>query len=445
MVVEGALDVSSSTSPLSILSEALRRAAVERGDRYVPESDRDLEHSNIELKTKMKQATANSERHVIDAVNDKGLDAVGFERREKKIKIRCRSQKDIDKAYEKLSALRKKYTDYKHMDIKEKVMGDDASKSGASSSSSPATGPNGEKLFTTHPDDEIDVNSFGKEQAQKAFDDYQQSGKLEKDIRKGSHLDDALAHVKNCAKSWSHVAATNKAVRDALFAGGVGSLNIASILGDASAQLTSTMTVRLYTDVLVQRSPLCNGTPFHLDASGINYRDPRGMQATLCLPSKSSSTSIFGTDGGGDEDSGFVVLPGSHHVIDELTSGCRDLTSFVRPAAWDIGETIRPFPELTAIQPRFIGALKPGSILFLNNMLVYANKASFALPNKTSSSSMDDGLLTYSLSIMPDGVAFDGCRNTWMSKDSHGPLFKMEAGESLRDDTQFPVLYSELD
>jgi hypothetical protein len=336
------------------------------------------------------------------------------------------------------------------MDVKEKSASD-AFKTPSAAAASPSSGNSGEKLFTTHPDDEIDVNSFGKEQAQKAFDEYQQSGKLERDIRKGSHLDDALAHVKNCAKSWSHIAATNKAVRDALFrivgAGTGGSSGcIATILGDASAQLTSTMTVRLYTDVLVQRAPLCNGTPFHLDASGINYRDARGMQATLRLPADGAAA-LFEGDGaaGEEEDSGFVVLPGSHTIIDELTSSCRDLTSFVKPAAWDIGESIRPFPELTAIQPRFIGPLKPGSILFLNNMLVYANKASFALPSNRSVGGIGDGMLTYSLSIMPDGVAFDGCRNTWMSKDSHGPLFGMEAGQPLRDDAQFPVLYTELD
>lgn len=424
VVVEGALDTSN-VSPLFKLTAAVRNAAVERGDRYVPETDRELEHSNVELKTQMKQATVHSERHTIDAVSDRGLDAVGFERREKKIKIRCRSQKDIDRAYEKLSTLRKKYTDYKHMDVK--------GKDSVGISPPIPTAATGEKLFSTHPDDEIDVNSFGKEQAQKAFDDYQKSGKLERDIRKGSHLDDALDHVKNCAKSWSHVAATNKTVREGLFQG---PSSIASLIGAAAAQLTATMTVRLYTDVVVQRSPLCNGTPFHLDASGINYRDPRGLQATMCLPRLSGSQT--------NEEGGFVVLPGSHRVIDEITSSCRDLTSFIRPAAWDIGESIRPFPELTGIRPRLLGPLPPGSILFLSNMLVYANQASFTLPAQRVST-IDEGVLTYSLSIMPDGVTFDGCRNTWMSKDSHGPLYKMEAGQPLRDEAQFPVLFSELD
>eukprot|EP00758_Cryptobia_borreli_P003698 Tbor_TRINITY_DN3926_c0_g1::TRINITY_DN3926_c0_g1_i2::g.750::m.750 len=226
------------------------------------------------------------------------------------------------------------------------------------------------------------------------------------------------------------------------------------------------MTTRLYADSIVQRTPYCNSSPFHVDAAGLNYRDPRGLQATVVLPGcRQPLDSNHG---------GYVVLPGSHLVIRDITNNCQDMTSFVRPAAWEVGESLRLFPKLLEIQPKVIETLEPGSLLLMNNLLMYSISSSFATsaseealdiinqhrgtrdqvgmdgsPGKRKSdlvkALLDDAPLTYTLSVMPDGVVFDGCRNTWMSKDSHGPLYGMEAGQPLRDNNIFPILFTEID
>lgn len=350
--------------------------------------------------------------------------------------------------------------------------------------------------FSVNADDDVDVHAFDKARARESFDKYRGSGQMETDIRKGSNLDDAFAYVYNGAQSWMHVWAGDAALRDAVFSRRTGPLppllttsssssssstssaavgegfsadaSVAAVVGAISAQLCGVMTARLYTDTIIQRTPFCNATPFHHDSSGVNYRDPRGLHATIVLP---GAAQPLDSDHGG-----YFVLPGSHTAVADITNDGRDMTGFLRPAAWDTGEALRAFPQLLRISPRAIGLLPPGALLFMSNMLVYGNgpnlcvraseegrrrlfsadyKAAIAQQGRPQAEADgpapraelfldDEAPLTYSLSVMPDGVAFDGVRNTWMSKDTNGPLSKFEAGQPLRDPALFPVLYTEI-
>lgn len=435
------------------VADLSRAIATQRGDKFVPASDTQHRPDNFELKATLKQAVPPDQRHL---VSPGGSVNPTFERKEKRIKMTFRSKKQMQLAYSKLVELRQRYGRYKGVHSSPASKGNELPSDGGGDSSG----------FEPHPDDDIDVSGFGRAEAQRSFDEYKASGKMERDVRSGSHLNDALMHIYNGPRTWSFVAASDPNFRLAVLGSRIG-----SDLGSVGAQLSGSMTTRLYNDTIVLRPPFCNPAPYHHDACSLNYRDPRGLHATIVLPGSAQPLD--------DYHGGYVVLPGSHRCVENITNNCRDMTAFVRPSAWDLGECIRPFPELMALTPVSLGRLHPGTVVLFSNQLVYTINSNFAPdasptarthlltcrhtsaadpaadagagnhslfpPAATTSLFLHEAPLTYSLSIMPDGVVFDGCRNSWMSRDSHGPLHALQAGAPLRDQQAFPVLFSEVE
>ncbi|KEG10061.1 putative 40S ribosomal protein S8 [Trypanosoma grayi] len=143
-----------------------------------------------------------------------------------------------------------------------------------------------------------------------------------------------------------------------------------------------------------------------------------------------------------------LFIPGSHHVMREFTCDGSDMSRFRAGGVFDVGRAIRgiaPLRELPVVQ---LQPLEPGSVLFINHYTLSAaqptmcGSAAHYVPPSTRTV---NGPCQYAMTLMPDRCVFDGLRNSWASRDSHGPLHAYEAGQPLVDDAVFPILHRALD
>lgn len=431
--------------PMSILHPLSERCAVvarARGRQVFPAVD--PEHNGclqFDMQVKPK-ATAklgdlpppeDLKRVIQDNDTKKALD-----RHVRKVELKCKTQRKVDRLYRQLVKQRNRWHHRKQIPT---VLTEKEELSGEISN---------ERV------EEI-KKQFTYEQVKSSFEKYRDDGKMELEIRRENHIDDTLQFLENWGRfwigCWSHLPSS---LRE----------KISEPVGKAVASLCGEVAIRLYIDTLQEFVPFTNGVPFHCSASGLNFSHPSTVNLLIRLnhvnqDSKSSSETSKKNEktdegsnicetGGDDVWTRQVVVPGSHQVIFDITNKGRDFTSFQQQHVLDAGYLMRSIPELSGLPITEIPRLPPGCAVIMSAYLVNASLPTlegplpltpFCFPTQQSSKHPD----FYQLTLMPDHCRFDGLRNSWFSKDTHGPLYHYEKGQALTDDINFPLLYRALD
>ena len=253
------------------------------------------------------------------------------------------------------------------------------------------------------------------------YEEYLKSDQFMHSARKKSRFDDVAGFYDRMANNWYHLwyqdHQLERLYRESVYGRQIGRL---------AAEFGGFLCTRLYQDQVTQKIPWGNGQALHCSSPYLDFVDSRAVQATVLLP----GSSLTAESGGGH-----YVLPGSHHVISQISSNGIDMSLFQSmPSAWDTGEWARTVKELGDIEPVIVD-LKPGQLLMNSSSLVYGMFQNLG-PEQP---------MMHTSYLMPDGAVYSGARLSWMSQSVKGPLHLHEAGEVLRDDALFPVLYSALD
>jgi hypothetical protein len=231
---------------------------------------------------------------------------------------------------------------------------------------------------------------------------------------------EVMSWFDNVGKGYSHLWHGDAALSGVLLESGVG-----EVFGRLGAELGGFMSARLFSDAALVKTPWSNAIAMHCEAAQLDFVDPRALVA-LTVTGDAAMTPMTG---------GITVLPGSHHVMYDVTQQGHELSLLnAMPPSWDFGEWPRTLPGLREIEGTTL-ALRPGSVLVMNAFLVWGG-----LPNLSSRPRE-----LYSVYMMPDGSVFSGMKQSWMSQNAKGPLHLYEGGDTLRDDALFPTLYSAID
>nr|CCC95065.1 unnamed protein product [Trypanosoma congolense IL3000] len=333
-----------------------------------------------------------------------------IERRYERVMLKCRNQRQVDRVYARLVAQRERYMKFK--DVKNFATPEEELSGDASYRRMREIG-----------------NSYTYEDLKSSFEKYRDSGKMEMEIRRDYHIDRALEHIQNWSKCWCRVWPESETLQKLLFHGDLG-----AVIGQAAAALSGEIVVRLYDDTVHDYQRFLNSTPFHFLGSSVNFRSLSSMTVSVGL-------SLH-------DDMRNVVIPGSHHVVREFTDDGRDFSQFHSAGVFDVGRAIRDIEPLNELPVFQLLPLEPGSVLFLNHYTLSAVQPTMCGPAAhytPPTSSPVNSVYQYSMVLMPGRCLFDGLRNSWTSRDTHGPLHGYEAGQPLTDDSLFPVLHKVLD
>eukprot|EP00796_Vickermania_ingenoplastis_P004329 gene4329-3143_t len=396
------------------LSAACAEAIVRRGPKVFPAFD--PEHSGalqFDMQVKPKAAAKLSELPPPEDLkkvltNNDAKEALEYHVR--RVELKCKTQRRVDRLYRQLVRRRNKFHQAKQIPT---VLTAQEEWSGEVS---PERMREVEEQFTY-------------QQVKSSFEKYRDDGKMELEIRRENHIDDALQFLENWGRYWiGFWQQLPSDVREAL----------GSTVGSAAAMLSGEVGVRLYSDTLQAFVPFTNGVPFHCAAAGVNFRHPGAIQVFLRLDdTKSSSTGRH------------VVVPGSHQVVLDLTNDGKDFSRLPMQQVLDAGYLMRHTPDLSALPVTELPAMSPGSAVIMSAYLIHSMLPSFVgsttCPFVFPTQQVPDSPDVYQLLLMPDRCAFDGQRNSWFSKDSHGPLYHAKKGDLLVDDVAFPLLYKALD
>lgn len=347
--------------------EALTSARNLRGDRTLP----DTENEKLEI-TPKRPVSDDALKHPL-----KGR------YKQKKLCIRCRTEKQMEQAYQRLK----------------KVRDERDAKRGSPPISDAAPG-------------------LSEQEAEERWRKYSESQQFRDDVIAKMNVRQVSKFFRGVAKSWVQLW-SDPALRSIVVD------ELGPVIGRAACELSGVLQTRLYTDQTMLKPKWGNAHAYHCDTPFLNFSDPRAVSATIVLPPHTY----------GAETGGIVMLPGSQTHMNRITRNATDLTVFhAMPPSWDTGEWIRQYPELHSIIPQFLN-IPPGSVLFTNCQVVWGHHPSFS----------SSECLTHTLFTMPDGAVFNGVPYTWMSRHENGPLRHLHAGDFLRDEALFPVLYSFLD
>lgn len=425
---------------LHLLSESCAAAAKARGRQVFPAVD--PEHSGalqFDMQVKPKATAKLGElpppedlKKVIED-NDakKALD-----RHVRKVELKCKTQRKVDRLYRQLSKQRNRWHKLKQIPTvlteKEELSGD----------------------ITDERIEEV-KKQFTYEQVKSSFEKYRDDGKMELEIRRDNHIDETLQYLENWGRFWiGFWSQLPLSVREV----------VGEEVGKAAAFLCGEVAIRLYVDTLQEFIPLTNGVPFHCSASGLNFRHPSTVNFFLQLQHSSEDSNCSNTKGLSPEvgtDSAItsssedvwtrmIVVPGSHQAIYDITNKGEDFTSLQHQHVLDSGYLMRNTPELQQLPIVEVPRLSPGSALIMSAYLVNSSLPTlqgslpltpFCFPTQHTSRHPD----LYQLTLMPDHCRFDGLRNSWFSKDTHGPLYHYKEGQLLTDESKFPLLYRALD
>lgn len=341
--------------------------------------------------------------------------AVEWQRRN--IHLKYKGQRGVDRAYRKLARHRARYGEYK---VAPRLLSEEDEMAGRVD---PVKMAAAQRAYT-------------EGQLQKDLEAYQRSGRLEREIRRENHIDDCFAFIGAWARCWAGLTATDEALRRVVLGPTVGQR-----IGEAAAALSGEVVLRMFADSAYESYPFMNATPMGFAAAGSNYASPTTLAAVVGLAD--------GTGAGHATAQRFVVMPGSQGVTLGLTAQGADTTRFQLSSVFDFGRVLRLTPELRGLEAVELPPLAPGSVLFLSNFTVAGTaptlSGSALSPHRPPASRTVSNPYQLTLQLMPDRCAFDGERNSWASRDSHGPLFKYSKGQLLTDDAAFPVLHRSLD
>lgn len=280
------------------------------------------------------------------------------------------------------------------------------------------------------------------EDGQRAYDMYRKSGNMELDIRRRIHYNEMMEFIHNMSKNWISLWPNCKSLKQQLLAkSGVGER-----LGETAAALSGEVVVRLFSDSAQELLPLNNGTPFYVAATGTGFQHPSALTAIIGLPQDESAASTKYSHLPMERK--IVVLPGSHHVMQQLTKDGKNMDRLQTSSMFDVGGNMRVIPQLSHL-PLVELTIEPSSVAFVNLFTFVAMPPTMTGPMSSPyvqpMSREMNALSYYSLTLMPDRCVFDGRRESWFSCDSHGPLFGCKRGDQLTDNTNFPVLHRALD
>ncbi|KPI87207.1 hypothetical protein ABL78_3723 [Leptomonas seymouri] len=343
-----------------------------------------------------------------------------FDSRAMKVHLKLKNQRAVDRAFNRLTKIRDRYNEYKG--IRQYVRRE-------------------EELSGALSDDRIEEirAKVTYDDLKKGFQTYRDSGMLEKDIRRDHHVGDALRFMQGWPRTWCWLWQSSPELKALALSteGAVGRR-----VGEAAGQLSGEVLLRVYCDSAVQDSPLTNAVPLGFSGMGANFAHPQALcvQLGLAAPQDSATPAAVGTQ---------VVMPGSHHVIRRISRDGAETDRFISGGIFDVGSVVRRLPELAHLPLVELPPLTPGSALFFNNFLVMGTQPTLVgLAQQTAQTAAEtpfEGVTSYALSLMPDRCVFDGQRNSWASRDTHGPLYSCKAGDLLTDDAKFPVVYRALD
>ncbi|KAG8346611.1 hypothetical protein ERJ75_001003100 [Trypanosoma vivax] len=401
-------------SMVEALVTACRLVALSRGPRLFPGID-DAHSGRIEFDARMTpKPTADLQSQPLPQELQQRLkqqdEARALERRYQKILLKCRNEKQVERVYARLLAQRERYMKFKKVKSFNELEEESAG------------------LASDRRMREIG-QSYEYDDVKRSFEAYRSSGKMEMEVRRDHHIDRALEHLQNWSKCWCRVWPDSPELQELVLRGEVG-----SVIGEAAAALAGEIVIRLFDDAVHDYHNFLNSTPFHFVGNSTNFRNVNGMTVSVGMASH--------------DDVRMFVIPGSHHVMRQFTSDGRDFSSFRVSGVFDTGGAIRSIKPLRQLPVIQLLPLEAGSVLFLNHYTLAAAQptmcgaaANYLPPTGTPIKS----IYQYSMTLMPDRCVFDGLRNSWASRDSHGPLYTYKPGQLLNDDALFPVLHRALD
>lgn len=359
-----------------------------------------------------------------------------LDRHVKKVELKCKTQRKVDRLYRHLVKQRNRWHKIKQIPTvlteKEELAGN----------------------ITNERIEEI-KKKFTYEQVKASFEKYRDDGKMELEIRRENYIDDTLQFLENWGRFWiGFWPDLPLSLRQV----------VGNSVGKVAASLCGEVAIRLYADTLQEFFPFTNGVPFHCSASGLNFSHSSTVNFSLrllhvnedgkcrneAIPRNEEKCQRCIKSSKDDTWTRQVVVPGSHQVIYDITNKGKDFTAIQHQHVLDAGYLMRSIPELRRLPIVEIPRVRPGSAVIMSAHLVNATLPTlqgslplspFCFPTQQSSKHPD----FYQLTLMPDHCRFDGLRNSWFSKDTHGPLFHYEKGQPLTDDSKFPLLHRALD
>lgn len=403
------------------LTLALRAASKRRGQLVFPSMDSQHQPSSLQFTAVMekKPGTAPPSASPPAALSSDGGngDQVNVERKSQEVHMTLKNQRQVDRAFRRLTRLRDRYNRFKQL---------------------PSMTTPEEEASGTVPPNRIQQlkETCSDEELKRSFEAYRDSGNLEKEVRQEKHIDDAMAIMLNWTKGWSFLWKEDPAIREQVL-GSVGHQ-----VAEAAAALSGEVVIRLYGDSAHESAPFLNATPFAFSASSMHFRSTTALAALIGL------NDLHGRDHANAPR--LVVLPGSHTILQAITGGGTDVSRFMLSHIFDIGKSLRMTPELHHLPAVELTPLAPGSVLFMNNFLMASSGpimevVSAASPYVPPSTRPSSNPYQYSMSLFPDRCVYDGQKGSWATADSHGPLYGYTKGQPLTDDSVFPVLHRALD
>lgn len=332
----------------------------------------------------------------------------------RKVDLKCKNQRKVDLLYRKLVKRRNHYHRFKSI---------------------PTVITEREELSGEISDSRIEEikNKFSYDTVKSGFEKYRDDGKLELEIRRDNYIDETLQYLENWGRFamgfWPTLPSDIRK-------------ELSALIGEATTSLNGEVCARLFSDTLQEHVSFTNGTPFHCCATGLNFKHPSTVTVALQLEGKYGQTKK-------DVRTRQVVVPGSHRALLELTDDGLNFSSLPVHQVLDTGYLMRHTPAIRDLPIVEVPPLPPGSALIMNAFVVQAHLPAltgatwfpFTFPTRCPIGDAD----VYQLTVMPDRCRFDGQRNSWFSKDTHGPLYHLKEGDFLTDSKHFPVLYRALD
>lgn len=346
-----------------------------------------------------------------------------FESRTLKVNLKLKNQRAVDRAFNRLTKMRNRYNAYKglrqYVDREEELSGE---------LSEDRVKQIREKI--TYDD------------LKRGFQTYRDSGRLEQEIRRDHHINDVLRFMQNWPRTWCWLWQSSPELQ-ALAVSADGA--VGRRVGEAAGQLSGEVLLRVYCDSAVQDSPLMNAVPLGFSGLGANFAHPQALCVQLGLSDTGSSSNKNAPASLATQ----VVMPGSHHVIRQISQDGKEMDRFISGGVFDFGAVVRRLPEAAHLPLVEVPPLPAGSALFLNNYLVMGVLPTLGGSAQQAASSVAMTpfyqVSNYALSLIPDRCVFDGQRNSWASRDTHGPLYGCKAGDLMTDNSKFPVIHRALD
>ncbi|GET86859.1 hypothetical protein, conserved [Leishmania tarentolae] len=262
------------------------------------------------------------------------------------------------------------------------------------------------------------------------------SGPLEKGFQCGHHVKDAMIFMQDWPRTWCWLWRTLPELK-ALAVSAEGA--VGQLVGEAAGYLAGEVVLRVYSDSATEATSLSNATPMGFASVATNFAHPHALSVQLGLEQSTATHS----------DAATIVLPGSHHIVWRISLAGKEIDRFHSGGIFDVGSIVRALPEVHHLPVIALPPLNPGAALFFNNYLLMGAQANLCGAAQNAARIVAAGPVThasnYVLSLIPDRCVFDGRRNSWASRDSHGPLYSYKSGQLLTDDAAFPVIHRALD